>query len=163
MISDNDNDAVFGFNTVPAVEIAGVISKLSDPAKVVLNCLLMSEGIDSREKVAGYLDFAAEMGVRNVSFIGMSRHNEYCRVHYINPTGLNLSEDSRFHIWNQYHDHDYCRCCSGNYDAANGSVRFYCRCIGVQKAPYARQIVYTADNRLLAGFSGQEIRFDGLS
>ena len=68
--------------------------------------------------------------------------------------------DTRFHRWNEFKDHKYCCCSTGNYDAKERSIRFYYRGIGTEKAPYARQLVYTADDRLLAGFGGKEIRFD---
>ena len=90
----------------------------------------------------------------------MSRHNFFCLKNYIDPGKLDLYQDNRFHMWNRLVDHDYCSCSSGSYDSDNGSIRFYYRSIGSEKVPYTRQLVYTADNRLLAGFSGKEISFD---
>ena len=160
MITDADNDKIFGFTTARARDISEVLMKMDDPALIVLNCVMMSGGVDSTERMSDFLEFASELGVRNVSFIGLSRHNRFCSEHYFDPDKMEISEDSRFHVWNKYCDHEYCSCSSGSYDAKNGSIRFYYRRVGAEKAPYARQLVYTADNRLLAGFAGKEIRFD---
>ena len=158
-ITDKENDQIFGFHTASAHEISSVLTEMENPAQVVLNCVLMAGGVDSVRNMAEYLEFASDLGIRNVCFIGMSRHNSFCESHYIDPWNLNLSQNARFHIWNEYHDHDYCGCRSGSYDAVNGSIRFYYRRIGDRKPSYARQLVYSADNRLFAGFSGKEISF----
>jgi molybdenum cofactor biosynthesis enzyme MoaA len=159
MIADPDNDRIFGFSTAASEDISEVIQQLEDPALIVLNCVVMSGGVDGAREMAHFLEFAAGLGVRNVSFIGLSRHNTFCSEHYIDPGQIDLSPDPRFHIWNRYCDHNYCSCSSGSFDAESGSIRFYFRSVGAEKAPYARQLVYTADNRLLAGFGGNEIRF----
>ncbi len=160
MITDEENNRVFGFPTISLEELSSVIKKMDDPAQIVLNCVLMSGGIDSVKNMAQYLDSVSEIGIRNVSFIGLSRHNSYCKEHYIDPEKLNIFQDPRFHKWNALHDHDYCSCCSGSYDAPNSSIRFYYRRMGKMKAHYLRNLVYTADNRLLGGFSGMEISFN---
>lgn len=157
-IDDDENRQLMGFGAPSAVMLKDMIQRLSDPGKIVLNCILMNDGIDSASKMADYLDFAASIGVQNTSFIGMSICNPYCSAHYIDPASIDLSTDPRFHVWNRYQDHDYCSCSSGHYDAPSGTTRFYYRSMGTGKAPYARQLVYTADNRLLAGFNGMEIQ-----
>ena len=156
-LTDGENDLLFGFPTVSWRELKQIISKLDDPGMIVLNCLLMTGGIDSLEKAETYLELAASAGVRNVSFIGMSNCNAFCEAHYIDPSELFSKRNDRFHIWSQYHDHTFCSCMSGSYDAAPGSIRFYFRSIGTGKPSYTRQLVYTADNQLLAGFGGAEI------
>ncbi len=156
-IADEDNDRVFGFPTATAEDIAAVIEGLEDPAQIVLNCVLMAGGTDSLKRVRDYLEFASVLGVRNVCFIGLSRHNAFCEENYTDPERLGLTDARGFHIWNRYQDHEYCCCSSGSYDSRNGSIRFYYRSMGAAKPPFARQLVYTADDRLLAGFSGKEI------
>ena len=160
MITDRENDAVFGFLTATSEEIASVLTKMDDPAQVVLNCVLMAGGIDTLQRISHYLEHAFWLGVRNVSFIGLNRHNDFCEKNYVDPWQLDMAHTARFHIWNKFQDHEYCSCSSGSYDVGSRSIRFYYRRMGDKKAPYARQLVYTADNRLLAGFSGKEIRFD---
>ena len=146
-IEDEENSRVFGIPVVKSSEIRGVICSLSDPAKVVFNCVLMKNGIDCTEKMAAYLEYASETGVRNTSFIGMAKSNAFCEENYIDPGNLLLTIDQRFTIWNAFCDHEYCRCSSGSYKAKKGNVRFYYRCIGSKRAPYVRQLVYTADNK----------------
>ena len=114
MITDAENDKLFGFSTVSAEDIAMVIAKMDDPAQIVLNCVLMAGGVDTTQRLSHYLEFATELGVRNVSFIGLSRHNEFCEANYIDPRQLDMSHDARFHIWNEYCDHEYCSCSSGS-------------------------------------------------
>ena len=159
-IKDEDNNQLFGFQTESAFNIAAVLNTLEDLAMIVLNCVLQKTGISSTEDVIDYLEFASSLGIRNVCFIGMSRLNEYCETNYADPAEINFTQEKGFHIWNAYRDHDFCSCSSGSYDAEKGSIRFYYRRIGENSAPYSRQLVYTADNQLLAGFSGTEIRFE---
>ena len=107
--------------------------------------------------MAEYLEMAAQTGVRNTSFISLIPANDYCIEQFVHPDSLHLEKDERFRIWNRFHDHDFCSCSSGDYKAASGWVRFYYRAPGRAAVPYARQLVYTADNRLLAGFGGPSI------
>ena len=158
MISDAENNSIFGIPVATADEIRNVVSSFSDPAKVIFNCILMKDGISNVSGIAEFPEFAADVGVRNTSFIGMAPANRFCVENYVDPARFNFNEDARFLVWNRLCDHEYCRCSSGSYHAAARSVRFYYRCIGAETAPYARQLVYTADNRLLAGFGGKEIR-----
>lgn len=158
-IFDKDNCKLFGFTTVSSHQIKETILKLKDPGKVVFNCTLQKGCVDSIESVAEYLEMAANLGVQNTSFIGLSQCNDYCKEYFVNPACIDFESDSRFHIWNRFKDYDYCYCSSGDYDAKERSVRFYYRCFGQSKAKYARQLVYTSDNRLLAGFDGEEIIF----
>lgn len=160
MIDDTENNSIFGIPVVTADEIKDVISGLSDPAKVVFNCVLMKNGINSVNAISDYLEFAADLNVSNTSFIGMAPANRFCIENHVDPAGFDFSNDQRFVIWNRFQDHDYCKCSSGSYRAKNRSVRFYYRCVGSKSAPYARQLVYTADNSLLAGFNGKEIHLD---
>lgn len=153
---DRINDRIFGRTMPASEEIRMLVCRMPDPAKIVLNCVMQKGLVDSEETVIDYLETAASAGVRNTSFIGMFRANAYCRENYISPALLEL-KDPRFHVWNHFHDYDWCSCSSGSFDAAAGPVRFYYRCPGSGRAPYTRQLVYTADNRLLAGFGGKEI------
>ncbi len=159
-IDDTLNNKVFGIPVATAQEIKEFISGLSDPGKIVFNCILMKEGINSVNEIADYLEFAAELKVHNTSFIGMAPANPFCIENYVDPADFDFRHDSRFTIFNRLQDHAYCKCSSGGYEAEARDVRFYYRCIGSEKAPYARQLVYTADNRLLAGFNGKEIHLD---
>ncbi len=156
-IDDSENNAVFGVPVVLANEIKYIVSSLSDPAKVVFNCILMKTGINSVKAISNYLEFAASVNVRNTSFIGMAPANSFCIENYVDPGSFDFGLDPRFAIWNRFQDHEFCKCSSGSYRAESKPVRFYYRCIGSKRAPYARQLVYTADNKLLAGFDGKEI------
>ena len=157
LISDQENSDLMGFSSPTWKQIKECIDVLEDPVRIVLNCILQKGGIDNLEKMSLYLENAADVGVRNVSFIGMIGANEYCYEHYVDPESIHVGEDDRFRIWNQFHDHDYCRCCSGDFRAKDRWIRFYYRVPGPKRASYARQLVYTSDNRLLCGFGGEEV------
>lgn len=154
---DEDNARIFGFKTPGMSEIESTINKLKDRGKIVLNCTLQKGYVDNVAKIAEYLEKAAEVGIENTSFIGLLKCNEYCEQYYVNPAEIELEKDERFHIWNYFSDYEYCRCYNGTYSAKAGNVRFYGRCPKNVKPAYTRQLVYTADNRLLCGFAGEEI------
>ena len=111
------------------------------------------------DRMADYLEMGAETGVNNTCFICMMPANEYCRKHHVDPERFHLEKDPRFRVWNHFHDYDYCSCSTGDYLGRQRAVRFYYRVPGKHRAPYARQLVYDADNRLLDGFGGTEIMF----
>ena len=157
-IDDAENSRLMGIRAPALDSIRQMISCLHDPGQAVFNCLLSRNGIHSAETIAAYLEMAAEAGVLNSSFIAMMPANEYCIQERVETCTLDFSRDPRFHIWNRFHDYDYCSCCSGDYHARAGYVRFYCRSAGTRTAPYARQIIYTNDNRLRKGFGGEEWR-----
>ena len=156
-IRDDENRKLMGIPVCTGAEIKEAISTMTDPAKIVLNCMLQKDGVSCTRDIIDYLTFAAEIGVCNVSFIGMIEANRYCTEQYINPGEIDFTEDHRFRIWNKFRDHDYCSCSSGDFLAGERWIRFYYRSPGSQKPPYVRQLVYTADNRLLGGFGGGEI------
>lgn len=156
---DEGNALLMGAKTPTIQEIKELVSMLDDPAKVVLNCVMQKNGVSSASEMADYLEMAAWAGVRNTSFVGFFLANQFCKDNYISPASIDLSHDNRFRVWNRFHDYDYCSCSSGDYMAAQGIVRFYYRCPGKSRASYCRQLVYSADNKLLDGFGGREITF----
>ena len=156
---DAQNAALMAADTPKIQEIKELIGVLSDPAKIVLNCVMQKNGVSNASEMAEYLEMAAEAGVRNTSFVGFFIANQFCKDNYVSPADIDLSQDKRFRIWNKFNDYDYCRCCSGDYSTKSGNVRFYYRCPGEKSADYCRQLVYTADNKLLDGFGGKEITF----
>ncbi len=156
-IEDAANAALFGTKVPEIGVIKEIISQLNDPAQIVLNCVMQKGGVCSAEDMSEYLEMAAWAGVRNTSFVGMFMANSFCRENYVSLTDIDLSADLRFRIWNKFNDYGFCRCCNGDYRSINGHVRFYYRYPGKRKATYCRQLVYTADNRLLDGFGGTEI------
>lgn len=157
LVNDDANRKLMGANTPDVSELKSIISNMREPGKVVLNCVLHRDGVNSTESMADYLEMAAEIGVTNTAFIGLIKANSFCLEQYIDPKELQPEKDARFRVWNRFHDHSYCNCSSGDYEADAGWVRFYYRSPGNKATPYARQLVYTADNKLLAGFGGEVI------
>ena len=136
-------------------ELNSMIRNMREPGRVVLNCVLHRDGVHTSEGMAEYLEMAAEIGVTNTAFIGLIKANSFCLEQYIDPEELHPEKGARFRVWNHFHDHSYCNCSSGDYKASAGYVRYYYRIRGAAAAPYARQLVYTEDNKLLAGFGGE--------
>ena len=157
LANDDANRRLMGTNIPGISELKSIIRNMREPGRVVLNCVLHRDGVHSTESMADYLEMAAVTGVTNTSFIGLIKANSFCLEQYIDPRELHLEKDARFRVWNRFHDHSYCNCSSGDYEAMAGCVRFYYRSPGNKAAPYARQLVYTADNKLLAGFGGRVI------
>lgn len=156
-VDDELNRRLMQWHAPSVEEIAAFVRSVPDPSGVAFNCVLQKGGVASAEDVAGYLEMAAAIGVRNTSFVGMFAANLYCREAYISPGSLELEHDLRFRIWSRFHDHGYCQCCNGDYLSPNGPTRFYYRWPGAACNNYVRQLVYTADNHLLAGFGGNTI------
>jgi len=156
---DIENAMLIGAKTPTINDIKTLILRLDDPAKIVLNCVMQKNMVSNVQEMAEYLEMAAWAGVKNTSFVGFFMANQFCEDNYVSPASIDLSHDKRFRIWNKFNDYDFCSCSSGDYSAENGSVRFYYRCPCKRGADYCRQLVYTADNRLLDGFGGREIVF----
>lgn len=134
-------------------EIEDVFKALPDSGCTVLNCVLQHSGVHDIHTASAYLEFAAEIGAANVSFIGMFPSNVYCRERYVSPLTLGIHADDRYTTWNNFHDHEFCHCSTGDYRAKRGYIRFYYRCPSLfEKPDYCRQLVYGSDNVLRQGF-----------
>lgn len=71
-VNDSINMKLMGFKAPSWRDIHDFIATLNDPAQVVMNCVLQSDGVSCPEYVTSYLEAAARAGVRNVSFIDSS-------------------------------------------------------------------------------------------
>ena len=161
-IIDEANRELMGFNSPLWEDIRHLIERIDDKAKIVLNCVMQRSGVDSVKEVSNFLEESVRAGVKNVSFVGLIRANDYCTENYLNPAQLDFGNDERFSIWNKHYDYNFCSCSNGAYSTTNGIVRFYYRCPDVKSASYCRQLVYSTDNKLLDGFDGNEILFSEL-
>ena len=155
---DNANRMLMGVDVPTADEIRNILDQMEESERVVFNCVLSQEGICNVEKMAEYLEMAALIGVHNTSFIRMVPVNAYSKKQQVDPEQFNIDKDWRFKTWNHFCDHEYCSCSSGDYQSKHGRVRFYYRVPGKKAPDYVRQLVYTADNKLLDGFGGREVK-----
>ena len=157
-VEDAQNAELMCWDRAPTMEsLKEVFSELSDPGMTVMNCVLQKSGVHDMASVRAYLEMAAWIGAANVSFIGMFPANDYCRKNYISPAVLDFAGDSRFTVWNHFHDHDFCQCSTGDYLSRSGYIRYYYRCPGKTPVPgICRQLVYGSDNQLRAGFADAE-------
>lgn len=175
-VNDEDNRKLMCWPSAPgSSELKEVIAMIDSPGEIVLNCVMQRGGINDLDGVADYLDFAIDMGVDNNCFAEYisdggdgGSENGIMNVSEMNKLGSCFGQEtiaewnashgsSEFRIWNQHHDYDFCRCINGDYRNKHGITRFYYRApSGLKKPAYCRQLVYTADNKLLAGFGMEE-------
>ena len=153
-VDDAANASLMRWSAAPPKSVLkAAFSSLSDPGMTVLNCVLQKHGIHDLDSACAYLEMAAEIGAANVSLIGMFHANDYCTANYVSPLSLRLETDPRFTVWNQFHDHEYCQCSTGDYKSSFGYIRYYFRAPGsIPGSACCRQLVYGTDNRLRDGF-----------
>lgn len=156
-VDDSINAQIQHWNAPSKEQLKRIVSKYKDPYAFVFNCVLQKCAVNDAGAVAEYLEMAGEIGIKNTSFIGMMNCSDYWNSQYISPVSLHLEKDPRFRIWNHYHDKEYCSCSTGDYESRHGYTKFYYRWPGKPCPNYCRQLVYTADNKLLAGFGGEKI------
>lgn len=158
-VSDEENRKIMGFPAPSAGDLEQLLARAEDPGVFVLNCVLQKGGVETPEDVRAYLEMAAGIGIQNVSFIGMFQANSYCQTHAVSVAKVAdaVFAEPDFRLWNHHKDHQYCSCLTGDYHAEKRWIRFYFRCPGAEKAAYVRQLLYTADNRLLQGFGDSSL------
>ena len=146
------NRSYFGISVPTADEIRKTVDGVYDPKLFVLNCLLLKDGIGTKEEMLKMLEFASYVHVPKVGFITPMPVNEYVKKNRVSYTEL-FGKNDRLLYTVSYNDYDFCHCRDGVYAAENGRlVEFYGRetCFG--NRDYVRTLVYGADNVLRAGF-----------
>ena len=153
---DARNQAYFGMRVPTGDEIAQIVDIVKDPKLFVFNCLLLKNGIGTKEEMATFLEFAGKVGVPKVGFVTPMPVNEYVRKNMVSYAALNTREDERFFHTTGYRDFEYCHCQDGVYCTQEGGlVEWYGRETVYGCAEYARGLVYGADNVLRDGFGAE--------
>ncbi len=151
---DQINDKIFGFRTVHADEILEIQNKLKNKKLLRLNSLLIKDFIDNKSEVKKYLEFASQLQIFRVGFVGLMPINDYSKEHFVEYKEIfnNLSTKC-FNARKLYHT-TICDCQNGIYMAKNKNfVEYYARCVRDLNPPYVSQFNYTTDNKLCAGFN----------
>ena len=135
-------------------EIREIVNGVSDPKLFVYNCLLLKDGIGTKEEIAQFLEFAGGTGVPKVGFVTPMPVNDYVKNNKVSYTDIFDRSDDRFLFTTCYKDYEFCHCCDGVYVTKNGKlVEFYGRETIRDAKDYSRGLVYGPDNILRMGFS----------
>ena len=135
-------------------ELSELVKSVYDPRLFVYNCLLLKDGIGTKEEMVKMLEFAARTGVPKVGFVTPMPVNEYVKKNMVSYKELFDREDDRFLFTTAYRDFEFCHCQDGLYFSQGGKlVEIYGRETAFGNAPYVRGMVYGADNVLRTGFA----------
>ncbi len=153
---DDVNNCIFGTEAASSSDILDTMNSLDNKHLLRLNCLLMKDYIDSPLEVQKYLESAARLNIFRVGFVSLMKVNPYCEAHFVDFN--TIFEKMHLNNLNTAHAYDQhlCECLNGVYVSEQGKfIEYYARMTKNAPCNYARQFVYTSDNKLLAGF-GQE-------
>ena len=152
------NRKIFGAPVPDAEELREIIASVRFRDLFVFNCMLQRSYIGTPEEVHRYMDFAIRMGVPKVSFISGAKVNAYAERELMDYEEVLRPEDESLLFTRGYKDYETCRCQDGVYISPEGRIlSFYGRCTKTVRLPYARGLVYDAENCLRAGFGGDVI------
>ncbi|MCR5324920.1 MAG: radical SAM protein [Lachnospiraceae bacterium] len=151
---DDRNRAYFDIDVASGNEIREIVNGVSDPKLFVYNCLLLKDGIGTKEEMAQFLEFVGGTGVPKVGFVTPMPVNDYVKNNKVSYTDIFDRSDDRFLFTTCYKDYEYCHCCDGVYATKTGKlVEFYGRETIRDAKDYSRGLVYGPDNILRTGFS----------
>ena len=160
---DRINRALFCGPVPDAAQLAEAIRSVPWKDLFVLNCVLLQDGIGTVEDVHRYLDFAIGLGVPKTAFITAVPVNGWVRQRAVDYRQVLRSDDPALLFTRGFQDHGFCRCQDGIYVSEDGRIaEFYGRSTNTEGCTYTRGLVYTADDRLRAGFDGEFILQDTL-
>lgn len=151
---DEINNKFFGINTATNQDIEMVMNKVSNKKLLRLNCLLMKKYINNIKEVSKYLDNATLLNIFRVGFVSLMPINNPSIENFINFKEVFKDMPSNFIETNNLNDLDVCQCTNGLYLGYNGNIiEYYARMTKELNCEYARQLVYTSDNKLTVGFN----------
>lgn len=154
---DEVNSSIFAGDVATTDDIKYVMSNAGNRHLLRLNCLLMKDYIDSPEEIRKYLEYASDLDIFRVGFVSLMKVNDYCRSHFVDfndvfdtiPNSRNVSH---------HYDKNLCECLNGMYISDSGKfLEYYARMTKENDCDYARQLVYTSDNRLTTGFGKKSL------
>ncbi len=151
---DKINTEIFGCKTTTKELLIELNKKL--PERLLrFKCTLMKGYIDNLEEVEKYLEFASEIGIKNVGFSVLRPENDFCKKNLVES--MNYENISNvMHVYS-HSDGDYCRCNNYIYTSKNfNSIGFYDRTVKKVNEEYCFQLLYN-NNNLYAGFGKEMI------
>lgn len=156
--NDEENTKIFRNNFVASSDdISYLQSKLDDKKIININTMVMKGYIDNLKEIKKMLDYVGDLGVYKDGFVSLMKVNNYSEKHFINFNDIFNNLDSNFFLGHHFYNKTYCECIDGMYITNNNKmVEFYARMVKENNNnDIVRQLVYTSDNKVTAGFSGK--------
>lgn len=155
---DEINNDFFGISTATNSDIEYMMNKLDNKKLLRLNCLLMKNYINNIKEVSNYLETAANLGIFRVGFVSLMKVNDFSKENFINFNDIFRDLPSNYCKTDKLNDLNICECENGVYLSNNGDiVEYYARMTKELNCEYARQFVYTSDNKLTVGFNKKSL------
>lgn len=156
---DKINREIFKNNDIASAEdIKYLQSIVKDKLIVNINTVLIKDYIDNKEEVKKIFEFADSLGIKRVGIVSLIKLNDYAREHFVDFNDIFDHSESCYFIGHHLYNFDYCECIDGAYSSDKGNlIEFYARMGKEGDCPFVTQLVYTTDNKLKTGFSGEII------
>lgn len=153
---DDKNNEIFRSKMATSKDLYALQEQLEDKKILVINTMVMKDGINNLEEIKNNLDFVGDLGIFKNGFVSLMKNNLYSKAQFINYNDIFNNLDSSFMPAHRFFNKDYCECIDGLYLTKNYKlVEYYARMVKEATVPYTNQLVYTSDNKLLSGFSGK--------
>jgi len=117
--SDKVNDEIFG------LKIGNPLIGSELKFKIALVCNLIKNRIDSAAEAYKMLEFAANNGIEDMSFVGLMIFNDFCRANQIPLESLQFGKDVLCTRRLSYEVPGICHCSNHIYVANNGEIVHY--------------------------------------
>jgi len=155
--SDEKNIEIFGTDTISTTDdIMFLQDALTNKKIININTLVIKGYVEDLKGIKEMLDYVADIGVYKNGFVSLMKCNNYAANHFINFNDIFNNLDENFLLAHRFYAETYCECIDGVYTSKNAKlVEFYARMVKECDCPYTRQLVYTSDNRVTAGFEGK--------
>ena len=156
---DEINKKIFkNENIATSNDIKYLQSKLKDKLIININTVLIKGYIDNYNEVKKIFNYVDNLQVKRIGFVALLKLNDYSKEHFVDFNEILKQKDSNFYVGHHFHNYNYCECIDGLYYTDNNNfIEFYSFMSKEEKCPYVTQLVYTTNNTLKKGFSGEII------
>lgn len=150
---DDINRRYFNLDVPTEAELTEIVGSVKDKRLFVFNCLLLKDGIGTKEEAKKFMEFADRVRVPKVGFVTVMPINPYTEMNRVSYMEVLDSKDPDILFRKCFKDYEYCHCTDGIYAASSGRiVHFYGRETEFGGPDFARGLVYTSDNELRTGY-----------
>ena len=117
---DDKNNEVFKINTLSFEDL----KKIKANADLRINCLLITNYIDSKEEIVKFLEKISETDISQVGFISMMQVNDFTKENFVDYRAIISSLNDDFLETKKMADGNRCSCANYLYVAKNGKTIF---------------------------------------
>ena len=151
---DAINAEIFGCKTTTREELISLNKNLPE-GLLRFKCSLIKGYIDNLDEIEKYLEFASEVGVKNVGFSILRPENDFCKENKVEIKNY-TDNPNIIHVYSHC-DGEYCKCNNYIYTAKNlKTVGLYDRSVNKVNNEYCYQLLYD-NNNLYEGFGKEKI------